>query len=218
MLRRSKRRQRLTVAITHKGEVELRLPGHMAVTTAEAFLAEQGAWIMAQLDAVNHRRRQRSHLLDGAMLPLLDRRLRLCLRRIHPARVRQVGGEIWAPLALSADPEQLEAALEQWYRQRARHHLLPRLAHWAAILNLQVASVSIRGPRTRWGSCSAQGRVNLNWRLMWLPEKVVDYVLIHELCHRQHMNHSPAFWSLVEQYIPDWRLRRHQLRQVAPLW
>ncbi|MBF0138229.1 MAG: M48 family metallopeptidase [Magnetococcus sp. DMHC-1] len=157
------------------------------------------------------------HLQDGALLPLLGRQLRLRLRRLYPSRVRQVGGELWAPLTLT-DPNQLEAALEQWYRQRARHELNQRLEHWAKIVQVSVSGLSIRGPRTRWGSCSARGRINLNWRLLWLPEELVDYVLVHELCHRHQMNHSPAFWSLVQHHVPDWQRRRRQLAQVKSLW
>ena len=73
--------------------------------------------------------------------------------------------------------------------------------------------ISIREQKTRWGSCSGQGNLNFNWKLILMPPEILDYVVVHELAHRKQMNHSPAFWAEVERILPDWRERRRWLRE-----
>ena len=99
---------------------------------------------------------------------------------------------------------------------RARSELPRRLAELAAVHGLAVARISIRNQKWRWGSCSRDGHICLNWRLVLLPDRVRDYVLIHELMHLRRMDHSPKFWKLVEGACPDYRDLRRQLR-AAPL-
>ena len=95
----------------------------------------------------------------------------------------------------------------------ARRDLTERCVFWAERLGVTYGRISIRHQRSRWGSCSSQGNLNFNCLLMLAPEMVRDYVVVHELCHRKHMNHSPVFWQAVEQAIPDWRIAKAWLKQ-----
>ena len=97
-------------------------------------------------------------------------------------------------------------------RERAKRELPPRLFALAAQHRLTVSRVSIRNQKWRWGSCSPDGHICLNWRLVLLPDAVRDYVLIHELMHLKRPDHSPRFWKLVEQACPEFRDLRRQLR------
>jgi predicted metal-dependent hydrolase len=87
-----------------------------------------------------------------------------------------------------------------------------RVAHYAPIVGVSYGRITIRNQKTRWGSCSGKGNLNFNCLLMLAPLEVLDYVVVHELCHRREMNHSPRFWALVEQVLPDWRQRRQWLK------
>jgi len=98
-------------------------------------------------------------------------------------------------------------------RARARRELPPRLLELAAELGLTVAKVSVRNQRWRWGSCSPNGHICLNWRLAQMPSWVRDYVMIHELMHLRRMDHSKKFWKLVAQACPDYEAARRWLRQ-----
>lgn len=105
-----------------------------------------------------------------------------------------------------------EKALEQRYRQAAREYFPSRVAYYEQIIGVTHASIRIRDQKTRWGSCSAKGNLNFNWRLMLAPPRVLDYVVVHELCHRKEMNHSKAFWDAVGTVLPDYVQLRKWLK------
>ena len=90
-----------------------------------------------------------------------------------------------------------------------------RVRHYCETMGVTVGYVTVKDQKTRWGSCSAKGNVNFNYQLTFLPDKLLDYVVIHELAHRRHMNHSRAFWAEVEKYCPDYLERREQLKEYS---
>lgn len=98
-------------------------------------------------------------------------------------------------------------------RQRARWMLAQKTWQWAQRMQVTYGRLSIRQQATRWGRCSRKGNLNFNWTLILLPEALADYVVVHELAHRREMNHSPKFWKIVEEQLPDYRELRRQLRE-----
>lgn len=112
----------------------------------------------------------------------------------------------------AAHPEPDEAEI-QGLMALARAVLPGRVEHFSALTGLKPASIRIGGAKTRFGSCSSRGSINFSWRLMAYPPEAVDYVVLHELCHLRHMNHSRDFYALIEHYMPDWRLRREMLKK-----
>ena len=120
--------------------------------------------------------------------------------------------------ALSPKPSQKEKTpyerrLEAPYRQAAKEYIPKRVAYYAQLLDVTYATISIRDQKTRWGSCSSKGNLSFSWRLILAPPKVLDYVVVHELCHRKEMNHSPRFWALVESLVPDYKTHRKWLKE-----
>ncbi|MDE7353337.1 MAG: M48 family metallopeptidase [Acetatifactor sp.] len=104
------------------------------------------------------------------------------------------------------------AALEQRYRDNARAVLESRVAHFHRITGGVYTSVTVRDQKTRWGSCSSRGTLSFNYRLIFAPPGILDYVVVHELCHLTHMNHSKDFWDMVARVMPDYRVRKQWLR------
>lgn len=115
----------------------------------------------------------------------------------------------------------VHGALQRWMSRRARGTLVPWLEELGWEHGLTVGKVSVRGQRTRWGSCSSTGTINLNWKLLFLPPDVVRYILLHELCHTVHMDHSPRFWALLASAEPHYRIYRSAARagmKHVPVW
>lgn len=119
------------------------------------------------------------------------------------------------------DAEICKIALRQWVVHKARLHLLPWLRHLSQEYQLPYKQATIRQQKTLWGSCSARKTISLNCKLLFLPDTLVRYVLLHELCHTIHLNHSAEFWALVERYEPDYAALDASLRDaryLVPPW
>lgn len=111
-----------------------------------------------------------------------------------------------------------QAKLIPYFRQYAYEFFQERLLNYSYIMQLSCQKLKVSHARSRWGSCSSSGTISLNWQLIRLPVDIMDYVIIHELAHRVHMNHSPTFWKLVAQYCPYYKTHREQLKNVSLLW
>jgi len=108
-----------------------------------------------------------------------------------------------------------DMVFQDWYRQQARREIETRAAFFAQKHQFQYKKIRISSARTRWGSCSTRGTLSFSWRLILTPPDVIDYVVVHELAHTVHHNHSKRFWKLVEKILPDYRERRRRLRQYG---
>lgn len=110
-----------------------------------------------------------------------------------------------------AHPEPTEQEKKAYIR-KAKEILPGKVAYWSKRMSLYPTKIRITGAKTRFGSCSSQGHICFSWRLMQYPDAAIDYVVVHELSHLRHMNHSKAFYALVERYLPDWRARKALLK------
>lgn len=130
----------------------------------------------------------------------------------HSVVVRETSA---ATLAVHGATEQAAAsqvAFKHWLTRKGKEYLIPWLKRVSDQTGLRYSAVSIKQQETRWGSCSARRLISLNARLLFLPAELVTYVLVHELCHITHLNHSPKFWRLVESHLPEYRQSDQQLR------
>ncbi len=117
------------------------------------------------------------------------------------------------------DTPPLDAATRRRYIAAARDIFTKKTAYYAAIMHVTYGRISIREQKTRWGSCSSKGNLNFNWRLIFAPEEVLDYIVVHELAHRREMNHSRAFYAIIEEVLPDYKKCRQWLKENGQkLW
>ncbi|MGI6120026.1 MAG: M48 family metallopeptidase [Desulfosporosinus sp.] len=112
--------------------------------------------------------------------------------------------------------DEIQRKLKQWYISRAKEIITKRLEFFANKMGVQYNTVRFKNQKTRWGSCSLKGNLNFNWKLVMAPEFIVDYVVVHELCHLEQMNHSPEFWLLVGTQISDYKKMRQWLKENGP--
>jgi predicted metal-dependent hydrolase len=203
-IRRSDRARRVRVTVHPEGEVEVTLPRRAREREAAAAVAELRPWIewrLAEAAAVRAKLAER-----GSTVPFLGATLRLAG---EPGRTRaHRRGDVLHVPARDARP-----AIERWYRRTARAEVVPRLDEACAAIGVEYASVRIGNQRTRWGSCSTTGAMSFNWRLLLAPEEILDYVIWHEACHLEHMDHSPRFWALLERHRPGYRAEKAWLRR-----
>ena len=114
-------------------------------------------------------------------------------------------------------PGSIQALVEGWYKSRAEKYLHDKTMEISKLVRVKPSSVSIKNYKSRWGSCSNTGVVTYNWRIIKAPRHIVEYVIIHELCHLIELNHSPRYWMNVEKFIPRWKERRDWLKSNANL-
>ena len=212
-LRRSQRRT-IGLAIDHRG-LRVGAPTRARIGDIENLIHEHGQWVLDKLAAWRDRPAQgKLEVTDGTVIAALGEPLTIALTSVGRARWQFGPGTIYLrPDATHTANTLLENAL----REKARTVFIERLAFHAPRLGVGQPPLRLSSARTRWGSCSHHGGIALNWRLVLMPLSIVDYVVCHELAHLKEMNHSPRFWSVVEQLCPDWKARRLELRQLARL-
>jgi len=205
-VRRSDRARRVRVRVDPAHGVEVVLPRRAAEREAAAAIRELGPWIERRMAELA--RTRAAVAARGASVPYLGETLLLVF---EPGRTRahRRAATLLVPGAGDHRP-----ALERWFRRQARAEIAPRLDAATAAAGTHYSGLTIRGQRTRWASCSASGAMSFNWRLLLAPAPVLDYVVWHEVCHLEVMDHSPRFWELLAGRCPDYRahagwLRRH---------
>jgi predicted metal-dependent hydrolase len=186
--------------------VEVVLPRRASEREAAAAIRELRPWIERRVAELE--RARAAVAARGGSVPYLGQTLAL-VAEPGRTRVHRRGSELLVPSGAAQLP-----ALERFYRRAAHGEIADRLDRACAQAGSRYSRLSIRGQRTRWASCSRSGAMSFNWRLLLAPEPVLDYVIWHEVCHLEVMDHSPRFWKLLADRCPDYRpqvrwLRRH---------
>lgn len=214
-LHRSPRRCSLALRVDRDGAVHVHAPAGMHAVAVRVFVARHADWIaQRQNECRLAAERRRACLRDGGSIPVLDGQLilRLTLADRAAASV-QTGSKYIYVYAKSA--ANVPLLLEAWYRSQARDYVERKIRESAPRIGRRPRRIQIRGQKSRWGSCSSRGTISINWRLMQIPSRFVDYVIAHELCHLVHPDHSPRFWREVARLEPEYTTIRSELRSIA---
>jgi predicted metal-dependent hydrolase len=210
VLRRDRRR--LAMRIDERG-LAVGAPRSLSLGAIEAFIQSHADWVLQKLDAyASHSTPRHLSIHEGARLPVLGTEVRVRLTAGNNRGFWQAD-ELWLAARPSAN---LTLLARRALQRRALEHFQPRLAAHVARIGRPPPPLALSSARTRWGSCSASSGIRLNWRLIHLPENLIDYVIAHEVAHLVEMNHSKHFWAVVESLFPDWRNSRDELRRLGP--
>ncbi|SHO44627.1 M48 family metallopeptidase [Anaerocolumna xylanovorans] len=157
---------------------------------------------------------------NGAVLPFVLGDIKLVIKKQGSRETAGVyyrkspdGSRTLTIETMSEDTEFLRECITGWYRKYAKETLQRKASYYSVKMQTDYKRITVREQRTRWGSCSSKGNLNFNWKLIMMPEMVIDYVVVHELAHRKYMNHSPSFWKEVEKVLPDYKERRSWLKK-----
>lgn len=209
-LKRSRRRSSITLTVDENG-LRVGAPWRASQSRVDALLSTHAQWIARKLAEWQARRAPPLTWQAGATVMAMGEPLGLMVaaagtttysdgRRLHVG----TGAD---------DPELLASAVIAWLRSTAQGWFEQRSVHFARELKVREPTIHLSNARTRWGTCHADGRIRLNWRLIQAPPALIDYVVVHEVAHLREPNHSPRFWSRVESVLPDYKERRLALRR-----
>lgn len=218
-LKRSARRS-IGFAIDSTG-LTITAPRWVTIADIETAIGEKQRWIFAKLIEWQTRVEQRAlpkvDWKDGAQVPYLGQPVRVKLG--SPQGTLAFNAQeaaLQVPLPLQADPQQIKDRVQSWLQSEAKRLFGERLAIYAQKLGVDFRAYALSSAATRWGSCSSDGKIRLNWRLIHFPLSIIDYVVAHELSHLREMNHSPRFWQTVESIFPEFREARQTLKSHPP--
>lgn len=217
----------ISLRVTATGALEVVARRRHSPRTIARILTSEAAWIQAAQAEVATRRQALQppptwRLPPEIHLPAIETRWAVTVRATaaRGVRVAQADPEGLVVVGQVGEVAACRRALRRWLLRQGQVHLLPRLAEVSHACGLPYVRSTVRHARSRWGSCSRAGVISLNARLL-LPPPLVDYVLVHELCHTRELNHSPAFWRLVARQCPAYAIHRAALRAAGrqvPAW
>lgn len=225
-VRVSRRARHARLSVSYAGRVTVIIPERFPRAKVASLVDANRRWI---------ERAQRRFATEGALIidrPAPERPPQLLFRLVGqelpvvyrpgagPPRATEQHGQLIVAADVDDETAQRQA-MKRYLARRARQELAPRLVAKSEELGVSVTGISIRAQQTRWGSCSPSGSISLNSALLFLPERLVTYVLLHELCHRRELNHSPRFWRLVTSLEPDSDRLRKELKSAwhfVPAW
>lgn len=213
------RRRTYALRVTADGVLELRVPQRLAAHLLPDILHRHRRWIAGQFERRARRMTAAPDFGPGSQQRYLGQGYPLQLA-VGRSRVQLQNGCLQVSVSAPEHAPTVSGALDGWYRRQAQALLPPRLASLASALPW-LSGRALLPPRVvrlraRWGSCAADGRITLNLGLVLLEQPLIDYVLLHELCHLREMNHGPRFYALLAAALPDHRERRAALRQERP--
>ena len=223
-VRFSNRRRSVQIRVPKPDCLELAAPTGMPWPKIRQLVESKHAWILRQVHRLEVAAAQMTNatLTHGATLLYQGTPHTLLLLADGKSKPNVTYSPCTIAVHLSEligqdnDPA-VSGSLKKWYVKQAQQQLLERTRHWAAQIGVHPSRISLRDQKTRWGSCSSRGAISFNWRIIMAPPAVLDYLVVHELCHMLHPNHSAAYWREVARHLPDCRELRRWLRQNSSL-
>ncbi len=220
-----RRTNRKTMTVKIQADQPLLVVTHSRVGTAEIlkFLDSKKTWIEKNLLRIKeqHALNPKPEFKDGSYFPILGE---LKYFQFVSSALKKVNFKIEDGFLLCSASEanrllihKLQSSLLDFYKNEAIRYLTKRTQVWSERTGLLPKKISFRSPKTRWGSCSSQKHIALNWKLICQAPQLIDYVIVHELCHLQHLNHSVEFWNLLESIMPTYQEFEKVLQQQVHL-
>ncbi|MDP1633571.1 MAG: SprT family zinc-dependent metalloprotease [Gallionellaceae bacterium] len=210
-LKRSGYRRSIGLRIDNRG-LTVNAPLRASEKWLHSVLLEKAGWVIDKLDSWESKKAPPIEWAEGARIPFRGEEFVLQLVPKKRGAAAQLHGEVLhVPVGAEADAVAIEKSVTNWYRIEALQVFKECAEYFAPLLKVQPREIKLSTARTQWGSCTARGVVRLNWQLVKMPLHLIDYVVVHELAHLAEMNHSPAFWRVVESVCSGYKQCRAEL-------
>jgi len=215
-----KSRKHIRILVAPDLTVRVSAPPRAKDEQIAQILKQKAHWIARKLDAVKnfHPLPAPKEYISGETFCYLGRQYRLKVAKGEKAPAKLKGKFLNVTVPDKQDRDAVKKVVESWYKQRAEQTVLRYLDKCMNVTErhgIPTAALTLRKMRTRWGSCSSKGRITINTNLIQAPVHCIEYVIMHELCHLKHHNHSKAFYKLLTQCMPDWQKRKEALHKVV---
>lgn len=219
-IRYNQNRKDLKISVTIVNGVEVYSPDNLNDEDLNDLLKKKAPWILNKIKELNQVEAsiQPKEFVSGEKLPYLGRNYRLKVQRepVTNAELTLYQGRFIATVPKNWQQSQVQETLEKqlikWYRQHGAKKLQERVRHYQTVMDVTPKSVNFRSQHKRWGTCTPDGDIYINWRLIMAPVKVLDYVVVHELAHLKVHDHSPEFWKIIKSIMPDYEKRKEWLQ------
>ncbi len=212
-LKRTSRRRSIGLRIDDDG-LTVTTPKRASEKWVLSVLREKAQWIVEMLEGWQSKQPDTPRWVDGEVIQFVGEPFSLrVVDSLFDALPLLQGRRLFVHVTDRSNHAVVEQMVLQWQQHQAEILFEQRVAHFSALMKVMPKAVKLSSARTQWGCCTAQGNVRLNWRLIRLSLRLIDYVVVHELAHLVELNHSPAFWQVVKSACPDYVRRRAELRQ-----
>jgi predicted metal-dependent hydrolase len=213
-LKRSKRRT-IGLRIDDRG-LTVSVPLRASEKWLHSVLLEKADWVVEKLDGWQSKKAPEIEWRNGASIPFRAETFLLRLMpKVRGATPKLQDEVLLVPIGEDADAARIEKVVTAWYRVEALRVFEECVDYFAPLMSVSPSPVKLSSARTQWGSCTVRGVVRFNWQLVKMPLHLIDYVVVHELAHLVEMNHSAAFWRVVESACPDYKQSRKELHRYG---
>ncbi|AZL85001.1 M48 family peptidase [Aliivibrio salmonicida] len=212
-IERTSRRKTASIKV-EEGKVIVVVPRKLDLERIEKLITDKHQWIIEKIALNQHATPMNAReYVSGEAFPYLGRNYRLKVVAGDLTQTKLIAGRILVTVPdPKHQPQYINRALVNWYKRNAEKKIREKVHRYAPMVGVETAVIRIKEFKSRWGSCTPYGDLEFNWLIMQAPNRVVDYVVIHELCHLIHHDHSPQFWKEVERVMPDFQEQKLWLK------
>lgn len=212
-----KKRKTVELKIDPTGVVRIKAPKGTDESVVLKILIKKGDWILKKIDEMftKSKRIEKRSYEDGEEILFLGKLLKLTIYRrdLTKTNISIVNNELIISVPNKFEIEEISALIEKYYRKELKKIIDKRIGFYQNNFKIKPKNITIKSQKTRWGSCSSERNINFNWKLIMAPIEIIDYLIVHEMSHLVHMNHSKSFWSLVGKIMPDYKKRQNWLNE-----
>ena len=205
-------RKTLSLLVMKDGTVVVKAPIRMREESINKFIEDKQEWIKSKLLLVNRTRNKFDDIVNYRKFLLYGNKYSLLLSDVKHIETNE---KFQIVIPNKTEPDKILKVLKTWYKKVAKQILEERLAFLESRIKLKSSMLKIGDSKGRWGSCNSKGVICLNFRVIMLPPSIIDYVIVHELCHLVEMNHSKNFWKLVGTFLPDMENLKNQIKEYS---
>ena len=215
------KRKTITISVDSKGNVIVKAPLRLSDEKVLELVKQKSSWIEQKLLLVEEAmgQTQDRQYVDGECFCYLG--IEYSLQLIADTKRKRLTVNIYDDKLVVTIPtsigdinkEIIKVAITKWYKQMAKVKIAERVTYYERLFLEKPGPIIVKEQKKRWGSCSQDGTLRFNWRIIMAPEYVIDYIVVHEMCHLRYMNHAREFWNLVERIMPDYKIRKAWLKK-----